>query len=98
MDAIESVKDFGFSPPKFYENPNSKLARSKSLNLLKPSKVTTMRMWKGVFRTKDVNPSKSKEEHNVRVMNRENTPWLTNDLPTSGKKKDDFVSKYWHLI
>jgi len=54
MEAIATLKSDNFQTPKFYENPRSKLARSKSLNMLKPTRVNTMRMWKGVYRTKDI--------------------------------------------
>ena len=80
-EAIASVRSKGFTAPKFYENPRSKLARSRSLNMMEPKRVSTLRMWKGVYRTKDIQPVKSTEEHNKRVLSREGVPWLAQGLP-----------------
>ena len=87
-----------------------KLARSRSLALLgkgnqnkgKPNSIlSTADLWKGIHFTKDITAPGSEREHRERVLNRENTPFVTDQnilAPSFGPVKDKFVEKYIPLV
>ena len=87
-----------------------KLARSRSLALLGKannskgkmnSVLSTADLWKGIHFTKDIKAPGSEREHRERVLNRENTPFMTDQnilAPSFAPVKDKFVEKYIPLV
>ena len=63
--------------------------------------LSTADLWKGIHFTKDIKAPESEQEHQERVLNRENTPFLTDQnalAPSFGLVKDKFVEKYIPLV
>lgn len=64
-------------------------------------KASTLTLWQGVHRVQDIKPSISTEDHLIRVLTRENTPWVANDIlnsNSSDKHIDPYIAKYWPLV
>jgi hypothetical protein len=89
--------------PPDYESKNAKLARSRSLAMLgksaghKNGVISTRAVWKGIHRVSDIRPCETGAEHNMRVFNRENTPWVpdkSNFKQRFAPVRDQFVQKY----
>jgi len=86
----------------------SKLARSRTLALLGKSTsrskngiLPTSELWKGIHFTKDIRPSESQSEHEMRVLGRENTPYVISKSNFSARfapVKDKFVERYEPLL
>lgn len=102
LQRVQSMKVFNV--PKI----KSQMARSRSLGLLgksttrsKNAVLPTQDLWRGIHFTKDVKPSMSEEEHQLRVINRENTPFVTSTNALGVRfapVRDKFVEKYEPLI
>ena len=63
--------------------------------------ISTKLVWQAIHRVSDIRPSESNLEHQMRVFNRENTPWIPDKSSFKsrfGVVKDQFIRKYQPLL
>ena len=106
----ESYKDLYVNVLKNDQQPNvltqramlqkSALPRSHSLKLLGNGGVTTLSLWHGVHRTKDIRPVTGSHDHEQRIRTKEGTPWVPGGLMPVMKTsaRDPFVQKYRFVL